>query len=331
MVAGGTVRLLVAFYLLWFSIYMLQSACSYFGYDWMHTLFSLIVGALSLYVAIGYIPLWTAELVIITLIASNKFQLAGLVLRRLIPVLSKWPMVSGRNLADLLMWQGELLMYNEFYERAEDFFKEAWIHAAPLESPERTDFLRLKLGLAFACFYNRNFEDTDKYCTEIIDTTDGDTALRSLAYTLKARTYLMLGNIKSALDLLETGRALEIPRVTDSKASTLMRSLVTALGRAMDSDIDGASKEFASFKSTLQNEPDLLEYATPEVLCLLANEFMKHQKFEQAEVCLSYAYLKGQANSSLPSSKETLNYYEKLLLLTDRQSEVEHTRLWLRS
>jgi tetratricopeptide (TPR) repeat protein len=332
MVTGGVIRVLVAFYLLWFSVFMLQIAYAYLGHDWVTTIFSLIAGLLGAYIAIGYIPLYASQLVIITLIATNKFQLAELVLRRLIPMLSNWPMVSGRNLADLLMWQGELLMHNEFYVRAEDFFKEAWLHAAPLESPTRTDFLRLKLGLAFACFYNGNLEDADKYCSDVINTEDGDTAQRAFALGLQARTYLMLGNTRSALGLLATARTLELPPQSNySKAASLVLPLISALARAMDSDLDGALKDYASFTAKLDSDPDLLEYATPQILCLLSNEFMKHQRFEQAEDCLSYAYLKGQADSSLPSSKETLNYYEKLLLLTDRQSEVEHTRLWLRS
>jgi tetratricopeptide (TPR) repeat protein len=67
-----------------------------------------------------------------------------------------------------------------------------------------------------------------------------------------------------------------------------------------------------------------------EVLLMLANEFMNTKDFGRAEKLLDIAYAIASDWPQHPDGKQTLSYYEKLLLLTDRQSEVADMRNWLR-
>ncbi|HNB25172.1 MAG TPA: hypothetical protein PKZ32_22315, partial [Candidatus Melainabacteria bacterium] len=67
-----------------------------------------------------------------------------------------------------------------------------------------------------------------------------------------------------------------------------------------------------------------------EWLNLLANEYLNKKYFEQANALLDVAYLIGRENPFHPDAKKLLSYYEKLLLLTDKQNEVSDMRAWLR-
>lgn len=67
-----------------------------------------------------------------------------------------------------------------------------------------------------------------------------------------------------------------------------------------------------------------------EGLYILANEYMNNKIFDIAEELLDLAYKIAHDHPFHPDSKQVLNYYEKLLLLTNRQSEVQDMRSWLR-
>lgn len=69
---------------------------------------------------------------------------------------------------------------------------------------------------------------------------------------------------------------------------------------------------------------------TLEALLLLGNEFMNLRDFARAEQLLEIAYSIGAESPYHPDAKQTLSYFEKLLLLTDREAEVADMRNWLR-
>jgi hypothetical protein len=57
---------------------------------------------------------------------------------------------------------------------------------------------------------------------------------------------------------------------------------------------------------------------------------MNQKLFDYAERLLNLGYTISQDTPFHPDAKQLLNYFEKLLLLTDRQSEVGDMRSWLR-
>jgi tetratricopeptide (TPR) repeat protein len=63
---------------------------------------------------------------------------------------------------------------------------------------------------------------------------------------------------------------------------------------------------------------------------VLANEYMNNKLLAEAEKVLDMAYSLALHHFDHPDAKETLSYFEKLLLLTDRQAEVGDMRAWLR-
>lgn len=65
-------------------------------------------------------------------------------------------------------------------------------------------------------------------------------------------------------------------------------------------------------------------------LNLLANEYMKNEKYERAEKLLEDAYLVGGRYSFHKDAQDTLSYFEKLFLLTQRHDEIADMRKWLR-
>jgi tetratricopeptide (TPR) repeat protein len=65
-------------------------------------------------------------------------------------------------------------------------------------------------------------------------------------------------------------------------------------------------------------------------LNMLSNEYMNRKLYRQAETLLELAYSLGRDNPFHPEAKQTLNYYEKLYLLTERQNEVEDMRRWVK-
>jgi tetratricopeptide (TPR) repeat protein len=78
------------------------------------------------------------------------------------------------------------------------------------------------------------------------------------------------------------------------------------------------------------DDPGIMSTLALNTLNLLANEYINNKLFDQAEELLQLAYSVGFAHPFHPESKKVLSYYEKLLLLTDRQSEVHDMRQWLR-
>jgi tetratricopeptide (TPR) repeat protein len=80
----------------------------------------------------------------------------------------------------------------------------------------------------------------------------------------------------------------------------------------------------------MQQDPRGTNTLTLEILLLAANEFMNAKHFERAEKLLDVAYGVALESPFHPDAKQTLNYYEKLLLLTDRKGEVDDMRRWLR-
>ncbi len=72
---------------------------------------------------------------------------------------------------------------------------------------------------------------------------------------------------------------------------------------------------------------------SPSFLCsfnILANQYINAKQFEESEAVLDFAYSIARQYFDHPDAIEMLNYYEKLLRLTGRESEVKDLRAWLR-
>jgi hypothetical protein len=67
-----------------------------------------------------------------------------------------------------------------------------------------------------------------------------------------------------------------------------------------------------------------------DVTTRLAEECVIRGLFDYAERLLDVSYSIGMGQPFHPDSLETLNCYEKLLVLTDRKDEVADMRSWLR-
>jgi len=97
---------------------------------------------------------------------------------------------------------------------------------------------------------------------------------------------------------------------------------------------DDSSSSFTHWRDYEERASHFTDPISPNVLKYLnmyANDCMNLKHNEVAEQVLNHAYMIAQRNFDHPSAKETLNYFEKLLLLTGRESEVKDMRAWLRS
>ena len=96
-----------------------------------------------------------------------------------------------------------------------------------------------------------------------------------------------------------------------------------------DKEKDGIEYYEQGMKFCRQS-PQLLTTLALEPLNLLSNELMNRKQFERAEELLELAYKIGHDNPYHPDAKQSLNYFEKLLLLTQRNEEISDMRSWLR-
>ncbi|HEY9788779.1 MAG TPA: tetratricopeptide repeat protein [Candidatus Obscuribacterales bacterium] len=85
------------------------------------------------------------------------------------------------------------------------------------------------------------------------------------------------------------------------------------------------------FFETISSNPNVVTTMSLIYLNDIANEYMNRKMFDRAQKLLDLAYSLGHKFPFHPDAIQMLNYYEKLLLLTDRQYEVADMRSWLRS
>ena len=87
---------------------------------------------------------------------------------------------------------------------------------------------------------------------------------------------------------------------------------------------------YKRFCEMAESDHTLLNTLSLENMSTLANDYMNVELFDMAENLLGHGYAISQAMPFHPDARQLLNYFEKLLLLTERQSEVSDMRSWLR-
>lgn len=139
-----------------------------------------------------------------------------------------------------------------------------------------------------------------------------------------------LENFHKALDLYENS---PVPKVF-SPAAFIQAKAFCFLGMAlcyirMEQKEDSLAY-FEKFMSFARGNLTQLNTMALNASGKLANEYMDRKLYKQAEALLELAYLIGRDNPFHPEAKQTLDYFEKLLHLTQRQAEIEDMRSWLK-
>lgn len=244
--------------------------------------------------------------------------------------------VMMSNLALMRLCQGN-------YESAEELFRKANGYVSKdkrLKDSYASAILLNNLGCA--CLRRGNLVEAELH---------GNRALELLELPknknwklLMALPHAVIGSVHTRLGELDTAeehflKALEIYNTQKPPAGTIVTSL--AQGRTLihlwlslvtvkQGKIGEANTYCDNATKLIDDDPSSINTLSIEVLYTLANEFMNVKDVERAERLLEIAYGLTADSPYHPDAKPLLNYYEKLLLLTDRQAEVPDMRSWLR-
>jgi tetratricopeptide (TPR) repeat protein len=240
------------------------------------------------------------------------------------------------NLALMRLCQGD-------YESAESLFRQA-VEYMEKEKRLNSTFAAAILmnNLGFACNRRGNLAEAEICADRAIQIFElsKNKAWRiglSLPYSLKGVIHAKFGEYDTAeQNLREAYRVYNTERMPAGSVETSFQQgknqlllwlayvlLKTEKREEAELMCDQGVKSIASDTSGANT-------LTLEILLMLANEFMNLRDFARAEQLLEIAYSIGAESPFHPDAKLTLSYFEKLLLLTDRQSEVADMRNWLR-
>lgn len=275
---------------------------------------------------------------------DSNYSKIDLVHRKAIRLLKKLPFRRHLSIAVSISNLGILRLCQGHYDGAEELFKES------------TSYLQTTRGawrnMAMIVFYN-NLAVAELRQEKLIEAELTATkALEVAELPVMQKTYkklmgpplsvlaavrLRLGELESSREYGE--KALECYRIEKNPPgyndSTFTQAQIFCLlGLALANvklNKDQKSLEYCNQSlAMIQNNHAALTTLSLEWLNLLANEYLNKKYFEQARTLLDIAYLIGRENPFHPDSKNLLSYYEKLLLLTDREAEVSDMRAWLR-
>jgi tetratricopeptide (TPR) repeat protein len=200
-------------------------------------------------------------------------------------------------------------------------------------------------NLAISQMRLNNYFDAEATARQALEIAESPRAQRwyrlfaAAPLTVLGAIHLRLGELESAVE--EFQRALQIcessptpRRFPNAKNQFAQCQLSIFLGLAIATIRLGKDDESQQWctraLSVMAANRSLVSTLTLENLTMLANEFMNKKLFSEAECLLDFAYMIGRNHPFHPDAKQLLNYYEKLLLLTDRQSDVNDMRSWVR-
>lgn len=240
------------------------------------------------------------------------------------------------NLALMRLCQGN-------YENAEQLFRKANEYIAK-ESRLNNTFAAAILtnNLGAACYRLGQLAEAEVHANKAIEIFElnKNRSWRiglALPHLLLGATHAKFGEFETAQEHLD--RAKYITETEKLPAGTIFTSFAQSRNQLslwlsyvhlMQDDLAEAEAECDDAIVRIASDPSGANTLTLEILLMLANEFMNIKQFERAEKLLDIAYSISAEWPFHPDAKQTLNYYEKLLLLTDRQSEVADMRNWLR-
>jgi tetratricopeptide (TPR) repeat protein len=240
------------------------------------------------------------------------------------------------NLALMRLCQGN-------YESAEQLFRKAteYIAAEPrLNSTFAAGILEHNLGSA--CMRLGNLAEAEVHANKSIEIFELSKNRRwriglGLPNLLLGALHAKFGEYDVAEEHLETAR--HISETEKLPAGTIFTSFAQSKNQMFlwlsyveikQEKVAEAEASCDAAVELIAKDPSGANTLTLEILLMLANEFMNIKQFERAERLLEIAYAIGSDWPYHPDAKQVLNYFEKLLLLTDRQSEVADMRNWLR-
>jgi len=258
----------------------------------------------------------------------------GLIKR--LPVRKDWQVITLlSNLALSRLAQG-------YYDNAEIIYKET------IELSDKNKRLSkgitpviLYNNLSICCLKQQNYVEAELHATEALELaeklSDKNRFLIGLPLAAIGIVRLKLNELDSAEEYLR--KALTVYETTQPPLAVLRTSRAHAIAgctagmalvKARQDNVEESLAYCEKVYSLVRIDPSALNTLSLEVIYLLANEYMRLDKFEQAEHLLEIGYTIAHEFPYHPDSKQLLNYYEKLLLLTNRQGEVEDMRSWLR-
>ena len=263
---------------------------------------------------------------------------------RLQPLVKNSPLVRGYNRAVLTDCLGIVRLRLGFFESAEQLFRQA-IQSALLQERQlaRHPYVSVLYGhLGGALCLQGQFIDAEDAATEALALLRRKPTAQTRY--LEAGPLMILGIAHLGLNELDQAESclLEARAACNAQPQPLGLSKTSRrdlhIGISIDLALVSAKKgkleeSLQQFKATLNElkaDPVGLSTATLEPLYLLANEYMNSENFKEAECALNHAYATGHRFPFHPHSRQLLNYFEKLLLLTNRPDEIEDMRLWLR-
>lgn len=244
--------------------------------------------------------------------------------------------VMMSNLALMRLCQGN-------YESAEELFRQAHSYI------QRDKYLKdsfaaaiLLNNLGCACLRMGNLVEAELHAHKALEIlalpkNKSQKVVTALPYSVIGTVHAKLGEFDTAEEHLT--KSLEVYSRETVPAGTITTSLSQgkmqtflwlSLVYLKQGNIARAQTHCDTAFSIIADDPMAMNTLTIEVLNLVANEFMNLKQFDRGERLLELAYSLCAESPNHPDARQTLNYFEKLLLLTDRQSEVADMRGWLR-
>lgn len=262
---------------------------------------------------------------------------------RALKLLSKLPCRKTLDVPIMMSNLGLMRLCQGHYENAEDLFRQAYSYIKK-DRYLRDSFAAAILlnNLACACLRRGNLVEAELHANEALEILSKPKSKQYKIMT--ALPHAVIGNVHARLSEYDTSvehltEAIEIYQNYKAPAGTIGASLLqgkthTSFWLAYDFAKMGkwpeSEKHLQSALTLIDEDSSAINALTIEIMYMLANEYMNVQKFDRAERLLDLAYGLCVETPFHPDAKNVLNYYEKLLLITDRQAEVADLRAWLR-
>lgn len=243
--------------------------------------------------------------------------------------------VMTSNLALMRLCQGN-------YDSAEDLFRHAYSYAGK-DRQLRDTFAAAILvnNLACACLRRGNYVEAELHANRALEILE--LKKNKQFKVISALPHAVIGNVHCRLGEYDTSiehflKAIQIYDTEKAPVGTINTSLSQGktqvyLWLAYDyikvDKISESEKICDRAFVLIEQDAGAVNALTLEVLYMLANEYMNLRKMDRAEKLLEIAYGLCAETPFHPDAKPLLNYFEKLLLLTDRQNEVADMRAWL--
>lgn len=275
---------------------------------------------------------------------SNDFVALDRVHRRAAAIIKRLPLRRTLALETTMSNLGVLRLCQGDYESAENLFHEAVLSLNKNKRYNKSVSMVVLLHNLGVTYLKLNkLVEADLQAAKALELAEMPHIMKQHAMMsgaplgLHGAVRLKLGETESAMDYLR--KALDrfetspLPRyytTVSQKQAIAFAQLGLALGAIR---LERQEESIEWFDKSWQNSkeyPMIMSTMALESLNLLANEYLNHQLFDKAELLLQVAYFIAYDHPFHPESKQVLNYYEKLFLLTNRQSEVTDMRSWLR-